>query len=156
MHRFRTTLVPGSKAPYDSWTFVVLPSELVASWQGGGPFAVRGTLAGHQFRGTVSRGEGVYRMPVPRALRERAGVACRDVLDVAIEIDPEPRPIELPLELRAVLDGDAEVSRMFEGLPPAHRRAWAAYVGEAKRPETRLRRASKAPAGIRARAFPGA
>ncbi len=58
-------------------------------------------------------------------------------------------------------------SSTFLIIPHALAKAWGAgqkalrgtisgtaYVAEAKRPETRLRRARTAPAGIRARAFP--
>lgn len=153
MNRFTTTLASGAKRPYASWTFLVIPPDLAAEW-GPGRIAVRGTIAGTAFRGTATRGEGKLRMAVPRDLRERAGVAAGDTVDVAIALDTEPRPLELPAELRAVFSHDPEVGRLYDQLPPAHRRAWAAYVADAKRPETRERRARKAPQGIRAREFP--
>ncbi len=155
MDRFETRLVPGGKRPYTTWTFLVVPPAVVTGWGGRGRFPVRGTLAGVPFRGTVARGEGVYRMPVPRPLREQAGVEVGDVVAVEIEIDPEPRPVEIPDELAEVLDGDAELSREFAALPPAHKRAWATHVGSAKRPETRRRRAARASEGILSRRFPG-
>jgi Bacteriocin-protection, YdeI or OmpD-Associated/Domain of unknown function (DUF1905) len=153
MHRFQTVLVPGRRSPYTSWTFLIIPPEVAKAW-GTGPKAVRGTLAGRMFRGTASRGEGVLRMPVPRDLREKAGVRRGDTVEVAIALDTAPRPVDLPDELQAVLNADPEVAARYAALPPAHRRAWATYVAEARRPETRARRARKAPEGIRARAFP--
>ena len=153
MPTFTSTLEPGGKAPYDTWCFVVIPPALAAEW-GTGPKAVRGTIAGVAFRGTASRGEGVLRMSVPRALRDRAGVDNGDTVEVTIALDRDPRPVEVPGELQEVLDRDAGLARLFDALPPAHRREWAAHIGDAKRPETRLRRAAKAADGIRARAFP--
>ncbi len=153
MTTFRTTLVPGSKAPYHRWTFVVIPAALSAAW-GSGPHAVRGTISGTAFRGTASRGEGLLRVPVPRAVREQAGVANGDSVEVTIALDSEPRPVEVPDELRAVFASDPHLEGLYQRLPPAHRRAWASYIGDAKRPETRLRRAGKAAEGIRARTFP--
>jgi bifunctional DNA-binding transcriptional regulator/antitoxin component of YhaV-PrlF toxin-antitoxin module len=153
MRRLRTTLVSGTKAPYSTWTFLIIPAALAAEW-GPGQKAVRGTISGAPFRGTASRGEGELRVPIPKDLRERAGLATGDTVDVAIGLDPDPRPVELPHELRTVFSGHPEVARLFEQLPPSLRRAWAAYVEEAKRPETRIRRARMAPAGIRAREFP--
>ncbi|MDX1394209.1 MAG: YdeI/OmpD-associated family protein [Gemmatimonadota bacterium] len=153
MYRFQTTLVPGRKPPYASWTFLVIPSELAADW-GPGRVRVRGTIAGTAFRGTATPGEGVLRMPVPRALREEAGVRSGDAVEVALEKDPDPPTMTLPDELDAVLNADPEVAALYKELPPSCRRAWAKYVAEAKRPETRLRRARKAPDGIRARAYP--
>jgi hypothetical protein len=153
MHRFQTTLVPGKKPPYLSWTFLVIPPELARKW-GSGQKAVRGTLAGTAFRGTASRSGGVLRMPVPQALRDEAGVRCGDTVEAEVELDTEPRPVEIPEELQSVFDDDPDLALLYDQLPPAHRRAWATYVAEARRPETRARRAQKAPDGIRAHAFP--
>jgi hypothetical protein len=153
MKRFKTTLVPGSKPPYTSWTFLIIPPELAKEW-GAGRKSVRGTISGKPFRGTASRGEGVLRVPVPRDLREQAGVRCGDRVDVVIELDTDPPPVELPDELRAVFDDDPGIAALYDELPPSCRRAWATHVGEARQPETRMRRARKAPAGIRAREYP--
>ena len=57
MYQFQATLVPGTKRPYVSWTFLIIPDDLAAEW-GAGQKAVRGTLSGKPFRGTVSRGGG--------------------------------------------------------------------------------------------------
>ncbi len=154
MHRFETTLTPGRKRPYTSWTFLIVPPDVASAW-GPGPKAVRGTISGCAFRGTASTGEGALRVPIPRDLREKAGVGPGDSVEVALELDASPRPIRVPDELRAVFETDPEAAALYGGLPPSLRRAWATYVGEARRPETRLRRARRAPAGIRARAFPG-
>lgn len=154
MHRFETTLRPGRKAPYDTWTFVELPATVAAAL-GAGPVNVRGTIGGVAFRGTATRGEGRMRVPMTRAFLDQAAVARGDRVAVTIERDPEPRPVVIPTELQAVLDADPKLAALFEAMAPSHRRAWAAYVAEAKRPATRARRAALAPAGIRARAFPG-
>ena len=153
MHRFQTTLVPSKKRPYTTWTFLNIFHALAKEW-GAGQKAVRGTISGKAFRGTVSRGEGVLRMPVPRDLRGAAGVCAGDTVAVALELDTDPRPVDLPHELRAVFNDAPDVAALYEALPPSQRRAWAAYVAEAKRPETRLQRARTAQTGIRARAFP--
>lgn len=154
MPSFSTVLVSGGKRPYDSWTFVIVPNQVVATL-GSKRAQVRGTIDGVSFKGTVRRGEGVYRMPVPRDLQTKADIACGDRVRVVMEVDSEPRPIDIPPELEEVLAADPDLAGRFEGLPPAHRRAWAAYVADAKQSETRIRRAAKAIDGIRKKAFPG-
>jgi len=109
VHRFVTTLVPGRKAPYTTWAFVELPAGMAESW-GRGPFDVRGAISGVKFRGRVSRGEGVYRMSVSGPLRKEAGVQLGDSVKVAIELDPEPREVVVPPELRAVLAESAKLA----------------------------------------------
>jgi len=153
MHRFQTILVSGHKRPYATWTFLIVPPEMAQHW-GFGPKPVRGTISGPAFRGTASRGEGVLRVPIPRQLRDRAGLKRGYTVEVTLELDTDARHVHIPDELRAVFWRDPDVESLYDSLPPAHRRAWAAYVGEAKRPETRILRASKAPDGIRAKAFP--
>jgi hypothetical protein len=154
MTRFPARLVPGRKPPYDTWNFVELPPEAARALGGRWPRPVRGTLAGTPFRGTAARGEGVVRVPFTREWMGRAGVARGEVVEVALELDPEPRPVEVPAELARLLDADADLAARFERLAPSMRRAWADHVAGAKRPETRLRRAKAAPAGIRAREWP--
>jgi hypothetical protein len=154
MPSFSTVLVSGNKAPYDTWTFVVVPKRIADTF-GLKRAQVRVEISGVSFRGTVSRSEGVYRMPVPREFQRKAGIARGHRVQVYMEVDAEPRPIEVPLELEKVLDGDADLARRFENLPPAHRRAWATHVADAKRAETRIRRAAKAADGIRNKRFPG-
>jgi Domain of unknown function (DUF1905)/Bacteriocin-protection, YdeI or OmpD-Associated len=152
-HRFQTTLVSGRRRPYASWTFLVIPPDVAATW-GAGQNAVRGTIAGHPFRGTASRGEGVLRVPIPRDLREQAGLRRGDTVEVALALDAKPRPVIVPDELRAVFRDDPEIAVLYDRLPPSCRRAWATYVAEAKQSVTRIRRAQRAPEGIRTRAFP--
>lgn len=153
MVSFSAVLVAGSKRPYDRWTFVVVPPEVMTA------FGVRRapvvcSIGRVRFRGTASRGEGVDCVPVPRAVLDEARVACGDRVRVEIELDAEPRSIDVPPELRRVLDADADLARRFEAMPPSMRRAWSQHVGGAKLESTRLRRAALAPAGIRNREFP--
>lgn len=150
MIRFETVLVPGKRAPYTRWTFLEVPAALGEGLSG----PVRGVLAGAPFRANASRSGGVLRIAVTKALQEEAGVSLGDLVEVCLEPDPEPRPVEVPDELREVLEADPELADAFEALPPSHRRAWAAHVAEAKRPDTRVRRAERAVEGIRARVFP--
>ena len=56
----------------------------------------------------------------------------------------------MPAELEAALDGDAAVRAVFDALSFTHRREYAEWVAEAKREETRHRRAAKTVEGLRA------
>ena len=153
MHRFESELVPGAKAPYDTWTFVVVPDAVYRELGKAKP-RVRGKIGGVEFRETVNRSGGVPRLLVRRALLEQIGAAKGDVVEVELKLDREPRTFEVPPELDAILQEEASLAELYAKLPPSMRRAWAVYVGEAKRPETRLRRAEKARGGIRERLYP--
>ena len=153
MLRFRSELVPGQKAPYDTWTFVVVPDEIYRELGQARP-AVRGTVEGVAFRETINRSGGVPRMLVRRDLLDRIGASKGDVVEVRLELDPVPRTVEVPPELEAVLEEDSHLAELYSKLSPSLRRAWATYVDEAKRLETRLRRAEKAREGIREKLYP--
>jgi len=93
-------------------------------------------------------------MAVKRELLDRIGASRGDVVEVRIELDREPRTVDVPPELEAVFEGDQQLAELYARMSPSLRRAWATYVDEAKRPETRLRRAEKAREGIREGLYP--
>lgn len=154
MPTFRTKLVNGGRKPYDTWVFVVVPPDVRRALGGGARIAVRGTVNGEEFRSTIARGEGVHRFPLTHEVRAAAGVGAGDEVKVVVEADAASRDVEVPAELRAVLVGE-RLEAAYAAMAPSHRRAWALHVGEAKRPETRAKRAADAARGIRARLFPG-
>jgi uncharacterized protein YdeI (YjbR/CyaY-like superfamily) len=51
-----------------------------------------------------------------------------------------PRDVDVPPELAAVLERDAEAARAFEKLSYTHRKEYARWIAEAKRAETKQRR----------------
>jgi bifunctional DNA-binding transcriptional regulator/antitoxin component of YhaV-PrlF toxin-antitoxin module len=104
--------------------------------------AVRGTLNGTPFRGRLSVYGGATYLGLRREIREAAGIEVGDVVDVVLERDDEPREVQVPAELEAALTADARAA--FDALAFTHRREYAEWVGEAKRPETRARRAARA------------
>ena len=53
-------------------------------------------------------------------------------------------PLPIPPALAAVLKKNKKASAVFEGFPPSHRREYIQWVAEAKREETRIKRAAKA------------
>ncbi|EOD69443.1 YdeI/OmpD-associated family protein [Amycolatopsis vancoresmycina] len=57
---------------------------------------------------------------------------------------------ELPGELADALAAAPDAAARFEALPPSHRREYVQWVAEAKKPETRVSRAEKTVARLRA------
>jgi uncharacterized protein YdeI (YjbR/CyaY-like superfamily) len=60
------------------------------------------------------------------------------------------RPDEMPAELTAALRKTPKARATFDQLPPSHQRAWRGWVDQAKRAETRERRAAMAAAQLAA------
>jgi bifunctional DNA-binding transcriptional regulator/antitoxin component of YhaV-PrlF toxin-antitoxin module len=104
---------------------------------------VRGTVNGIDYRTTVAVYGGVYLIGFRRELRERAGIEIGDEVDVTVELDEEPRTVELPLALQQALDGDQRARAAFDDLSYSHRREFAEWIAEAKRDDTRERRVAQ-------------
>jgi hypothetical protein len=111
---------------------------------------VRGTINGTDYRTTVAVYGGVHLIGFKRDLRERAGVAIGDEVEVTIERDDEPRTVELPAALDAALGRDERAKAAFDGLSYSHRREYAEWIAEAKRDDTRERRVEQTLETLRA------
>ena len=136
--------------PIESGTFVVIPAEVVEALRATGRTSVVGTIDGHAFQNQFMpyTFEGIGRqvvMPVNKATREMIGKNAGDTVDFDLERDERSRSadVAIPTELADALAADGAAKAAFEALAPSHRREYAEHVAEAKRPETRERRAAQ-------------
>ena len=111
--------------------------------------AVRGSLNGAPFRGRLSVYGGRTYLGLNRTVRESAGIAVGDRVDVVLERDDGPREVEVPEALEAALAADGEARAAFERLSFTHRLEYARLVAEARREDTRSRRVERAVAMLR-------
>jgi hypothetical protein len=137
--RIRATLEPRGPA-----AAVLLTDEQVERIAPGAKTPpVRVTVNGHTFTGRIGRMGGESLLGFNRAVREAAGVEAGQELELEIVLDSAPREVDVPAELTAALAGDATAREAFDGLSYSHRKEFARWVGDAKRVETRERRASE-------------
>jgi hypothetical protein len=95
-------------------------------------------------RTTVAPVRREFKIPVSAEVRQRAGVAAGDEVDVDIELDAEPREVPVPPDLAEALDSDAGARRSFDGLSCSKKRRLVDPIRQAKTAETRKRRIDKA------------
>ena len=143
--RFRATIQLNGKTA----TGVQVPTEVVAALGSGKRPPVRVTINGHTYRSSVAPMGGQFMLGVSAEVRERAGVAAGDEVDVEIELDTEPREVTVPLDLAGALDRDTEAKLHFDGLSYSHKRRHVLSIEEAKTAETRQRRIAKAISALR-------
>jgi bifunctional DNA-binding transcriptional regulator/antitoxin component of YhaV-PrlF toxin-antitoxin module len=105
---------------------------------------VCGTVNGTNYRTTVAVYGGTHLIGFNRELRERAGIAIGDEVEITLELDDEPRTVEVPPALAKALERDPEARQSFDRLSYSHRREYAQWIAEAKRDDTRERRAARA------------
>ncbi len=142
MPRFTATLQTTPRA--GGGCLVELPAKVLTALGGGSRFRVRGTLDGVPFESsTMPMGGGAVCLGVHKATREAAGKTFGDSVIIDVERDDTPREVEVPVELTRALRGDAVARRFFEGLSFTHRKEYATWVAEAKKPETRMRRVER-------------
>lgn len=137
--KFRATVELGGKTA----TGIRVPGEIVNALAGGNPPSVRVTLAGHTYATSVARRRGEFKLPVSAAVREAAGIAAGDELDVEIELDHAPREVTIPGELADALDRHPDAQGGFDSLSYTNRKRHVLAVEGAKTAETRERRIKK-------------
>jgi bifunctional DNA-binding transcriptional regulator/antitoxin component of YhaV-PrlF toxin-antitoxin module len=145
--KFPATILLGGKTA----TGVRVPDEIVEALGAGNRPPVRVTLAGYTYQTTVARMRGQFMFPVSAAVREQAGVAAGDQLDVEIELDTSPREVAVPAELAAALKEHPDAKRAFEKLSYTNQKRHVLAIEGAKTAETRQRRLAKAIDELRAK-----
>lgn len=124
---------------------IVLGGEHAAAvGEGAKRFPVRATVNGYTWRTTVAPMRGEALLGLNRAVREAAGVQAGDTVEVSIELDTAPREVDVPEVLANALARDHAAKATFEALAFTHRKEYARWVADAKRPETRERRVTQA------------
>lgn len=101
---------------------------------------VKVTIRGYTWRTTPGVYDGVGHVVVNRTVKEATGVDAPDRVRVTMELDAEPRAVEVPTDLRAALEADPAVEEAFALLSYSHRREYVDWIEEAKRAQTRARR----------------
>src|SRR5215210_6188434 len=137
---FTTTL---QKAEGLNATGIRIPAEVIAELGTQKRPKVEVSLNGYTYRSTVAVFGDVCMLGVSQAHREAAGLEAGDQLEVTIELDTEPRTVEVPEDLRAALSDRAGAMVAFDALAFSRRKEYVRQVEDAKTQETRERRISK-------------
>lgn len=143
--RFRTTILQGGKTA----TGIRVPPEIVERLGSGKRPPVRVTIKGYTYRSTVAVMGGEFMLGVSAAVRENAGVAGGDEVDVDVELDTEPREVTVPPDFKEALDRHAAARRYFDGLSYSKKQRFVLPIEEAKTAETRQRRIANAVSKLR-------
>jgi bifunctional DNA-binding transcriptional regulator/antitoxin component of YhaV-PrlF toxin-antitoxin module len=123
-------------------TGITIPFDVEAVF-GAKRVPVRAEINGAVYRGSIVMMGGKYRLGIPKAFREEAGISAGDNIVVTIERDDEPRTVAVPADLAEALK-KAGLSAAWEKLSYSHRKEHVRSVEEAKRSETRIKRIEKA------------
>jgi hypothetical protein len=132
-------------------TGVEVPAEVVDGLGSGKSPKVRVTINGYTYRSSVAPMGGRFLLGVSAEVRDNAGVAAGDQVDVDVTLDAEPRTVTVPADLADALDR-TDARRTFDALSYSVQRGHVLAVEGAKTAETRQRRVDKVVAEVTGRA----
>ena len=144
--KFRTTIIQSGK----NTTGIEVSPEIVEALGKGKRPPVRVTINDYTYRTSVASMGGVYMFSVSAEVRAKAGVAGGDEVEVELELDTEPREVEVPDDFATALAADEAAKERFAALSYSHKRRWVMSIEDAKTEATRQRRIAKAVADISA------
>jgi len=105
---------------------------------------VKADIEGVAYRGLLVRmGGQAHLLLILKSIREQIGKTFGDTIKVTVELDLEPRVIEIPKDLLKEFKKNKEAFSFFEQLSHTHRREYVNWIEEAKKPETRANRILK-------------
>ncbi len=144
--RLRTTILQSGKTAAG----IEVPEDMVLSLGAGKRPKVSVTINGYTYRSSIAPMNDTYMIGVSNAVREAAGVAGGQVVDVDIELDTAPREITVPDDFAAALDAEPDARRTFDALSYSNK-SWHTYqLDAAKTDETRQRRIAKSVEALKA------
>ncbi len=134
---FTTTIVKDAEI---NATGITVPPDVIAALGTSKKPKVVVTLNDFTYRSTVAVMGGAFMLPLSQERRLAAGIKPGDTLEVTLELDLEPRTVEVPADLAAALAEKPGAQAAFDALAYSIRKEHARQVEDAKTPETRTRR----------------
>ena len=134
---FTTTVL---KDKEKSATGLQVPDEVVAALGKGKKPPVKVSLNGYTYRTTVAVMGGVFMLSLSAENREAAGVKAGDKVKITLELDTEPRTVDVPDDLATALSKKRGATAAFDALSYSVRKEYVRQVESAKAQESRERR----------------
>jgi hypothetical protein len=134
---FTTTLIKGDQK---NTSGIEIPADVIEAMGAGKKPPVKVTIGAYTYRSTVAVMGGKYLVSLSQANREAAGVKGGDTVDVTLELDTEPRTVDVPEDLAAALSAKSGAREAFDKASPSARKEFVRQVVEAKAQDTRERR----------------
>jgi len=142
--KFQAKVIPSGNA-----TAVVVPAAVMEALGSDARPLVAISINGHTWRSRVALMRGQCLIGISAANRAASGITEGDLIQVAVELDTEPRVVLEPADLAAALNQIPQARSAFDRLPFGLKRKHVTAIEEAKSPETRQRRVLKLVADLK-------
>ena len=141
--KFTTTIQgSGNKAGIE------VPQEIVDALGAGRKPPVVVMINGASYRSSIAVMGGRNMIGVSAANRELTGASAGDTVEVDVEVDTQPRVVEVPEDLAAALDLEPAAKAFYAALNYSSQRRFVEPLADAKTAETRSRRVAKVVADL--------
>ena len=138
-HEFKATIQGEGKGG----AFIIIPFDVEAAFGSKRP-KVKATFDGVPYRGTAVRmGSPDHFLIIRKDIRAQIAEEAGDEVAVTVELDTEPRVVEVPEDFDVALKPYPEARTFFDKLSYTHQKEYARWITGAKRAETRERRIKK-------------
>jgi hypothetical protein len=128
-----------------NWVVVRIPFDTVKVWGVRGSLRVKGDINGFVFSSSLfPTGDGHHFLVVNKEMQRGGRVQLGMEARFQMEPDSSDRPTPAAPEFDRVIRESRAAQKFFESLSPSTRNEIARFIGSAKNPETRRRRAEHA------------
>jgi hypothetical protein len=119
---------------------ISIPFDVQEAFGKKGRVPVKCMIDGYPYRGSIFPYGGIYFLGVLKKIREAIGKTYGDTVTIMMEIDEEPRVVEVPEDFKHALAGNETAKKAFEKLSYSHKKEYVEWIKAAKKDETRQRR----------------
>jgi hypothetical protein len=120
--------------------FVEVPFDVEKEYGSKRP-KIKALIEGIPYRGILTRmGTDCHILGIRKEIREQVGKTFGDEVTIILELDTQPRVIEIPQDLLMELQKDKEAKTLFDKLSYTHEKEYVMWIIEAKKKETRQNR----------------
>jgi len=141
-----TTTIQGS----GNKTGIEVPEHVVEGLGAGRRPPVVVTINGKSYRSSIAAMGGRNMISLSAHNREFTGVSAGETVDVELELDTQPRIVEVPGDLAAAMAAESAAHEFYATLSYSAQRRYVEPLDDAKTPETRARRIAKVVADLKA------
>ena len=120
--------------------FVFVPFDVEKEYGKKNMIPVKATFDGEPYSGSIANmGDGPC-LIILKAIREKIGKQEGDTVSVTVELDTTPRKMEIPTEIKSLLNKHKAEKEFFNSLSFTNQKEYVRWIADAKREETKLTR----------------
>jgi hypothetical protein len=121
--------------------YIEFPYDVEKEFGVKGQVKVLATFDGHQYRGSLAKmGLPFHCLGMTQNIRKSIGKQPGDTVHVVIQLDTEPRIIQIPDDFQQQLTANPLAQKFFMALSYSHQKEYVQWIESAKKVETREKR----------------